>query len=84
MNLIIIIIIKFLNLLQIILAKLSKNSLSLIVQEQSRFVLSWYITVNSALKVGLRFSCVVKPKLYTLTAVKLYAFMTIRNLKKSD
>ncbi|RNA44126.1 NACHT and WD repeat domain-containing 2 [Brachionus plicatilis] len=24
------------------------------------------------LKVGLRFSCVVKPKLYTLTAVKLY------------
>ncbi|RNA17735.1 hypothetical protein BpHYR1_042124 [Brachionus plicatilis] len=37
------------------------------------------------LKVGLRFSCVVKPKLCTLTEVKIYAFMTItiRNLKKS-
>ncbi|RNA17386.1 hypothetical protein BpHYR1_028855 [Brachionus plicatilis] len=32
------------------------------------------ITVNSALKVGLRFGCVVKPKLCTLTAAYAVKF----------
>ncbi|RNA27923.1 hypothetical protein BpHYR1_028655 [Brachionus plicatilis] len=39
-------------------------------------IYKWY-----PLKVGLRFSCVVKPKLCTLTAVKLYAFMNKQRQK---